>query len=80
MLVTMPFVAQRDGWPASTGSRSVPWPSRARNPFRLLHRGDTMVVLDPATLPDRLLWAGFDSWSVDHRPRRKISARPLSNH
>lgn len=27
--------------------------------FRLLHIGDTMVVLDPATLPKRLDAAGF---------------------
>ncbi|MBV9140933.1 MAG: class I SAM-dependent methyltransferase [Pseudonocardiales bacterium] len=29
--------------------------------FRLLHIGDTMVVLDPATLPERLTSAGFVS-------------------
>ncbi|WP_207123027.1 class I SAM-dependent methyltransferase [Actinocatenispora comari] len=41
--------------------------------FRLLHLGDTMVVLDPATLPDRLRRAGFAVDTVAHRPRREIS-------
>ena len=33
--------------------------SRPSLRFRLLHVGDTMVVVDPATLPDRLRSAGF---------------------
>ena len=28
--------------------------------FRMLHIGDTMVVVDPGTLPARLTAAGFD--------------------
>ena len=34
--------------------------------FRLLHLGDTMVVVDQATLPDRLAAAGFTEITV-HR-------------
>jgi hypothetical protein len=33
--------------------------------FRLLHLCDTMVVVDPATLPSRLRSAGFDDVHVD---------------
>jgi SAM-dependent methyltransferase len=33
--------------------------------FRVLHIGDTMVVLDPATLPDRLAAAGFADIRVE---------------
>ncbi|GAA4930300.1 class I SAM-dependent methyltransferase [Actinomycetospora succinea] len=33
--------------------------------FRLLHVGDTMVVVDPATMPDRLRDAGFSEASAD---------------
>jgi SAM-dependent methyltransferase len=36
--------------------------------FRLLHIGDTMVVLDPAALPDRLRRAGFADAEVEVRP------------
>jgi ubiquinone/menaquinone biosynthesis C-methylase UbiE len=32
--------------------------------FRLLHLGDTMVTVDPATLPDRLRAAGFTDIEV----------------
>lgn len=32
--------------------------------FRVLHIGDTMVVVDPRTLPDRLLRAGFSDERV----------------
>ncbi|MGH8965626.1 MAG: class I SAM-dependent methyltransferase [Actinomycetes bacterium] len=39
--------------------------SRSSLPFRLLHVGDTMVVVDPATLPDRLRTAGFSDARVD---------------
>ena len=34
--------------------------SQASVRFRLLHIGDTMVVVDPGTLPARLTAAGFD--------------------
>ena len=34
-------------------------------PFRLLHVGDTMVVVDPATMPERLHDAGFPEASAD---------------
>lgn len=38
--------------------------------FRLLHIGDTMIVLDPATLPERLTSAGFISAQLDTEPGR----------
>lgn len=38
--------------------------------FRLLHLGDTMVVLDPATLPERLSSAGFGSVQLHSEPGR----------
>ena len=40
--------------------------------FRLLHLGDTMVVVDPATLPDRLARAGFQDVRVEHEPGRIV--------
>ncbi len=42
--------------------------SRISLRFRLLHVGDTMVVVDPATLPDRLRAAGFADAAVDTVP------------
>ncbi len=39
--------------------------SRESRPFRLLHVFDTLVVVDPATFPDRLRAAGFDDVQVD---------------
>jgi SAM-dependent methyltransferase len=39
--------------------------SRRSLRFRLLHVGDTMVVVDPATLPDRLHDAGFADATTD---------------
>lgn len=44
--------------------------SRPSLSFRLLHIGDTMVVVDPATLPDRLASAGFASTEVSTESRR----------
>ncbi|MFB7915836.1 hypothetical protein [Streptomyces sp. NPDC056061] len=44
--------------------------------FRLLHVGDTMVALDPVTLPGRLLRAGFDT--VESRYRRGRQVRFLA--
>ncbi|HEY3748026.1 MAG TPA: methyltransferase domain-containing protein [Pseudonocardiaceae bacterium] len=38
--------------------------------FRLLHLGDTMVVVDAATLPDRLAEAGFTDIRIEHEPQR----------
>jgi SAM-dependent methyltransferase len=38
--------------------------------FRLYHLADTMVVVDPAGLPDRLRAAGFDEVSVTTRANR----------
>jgi SAM-dependent methyltransferase len=35
--------------------------------FRLLHVGDTAVVVPPSTLPDRLARAGFGDISIDAR-------------
>jgi SAM-dependent methyltransferase len=43
--------------------------SRLSLRFRLLHIGDTMVVVDPATLPDRLRAAGFADVDVEANPR-----------
>jgi len=37
--------------------------------FRLLHVADTMVVVDPETLPARLVTAGFVDPVVDLAPR-----------
>ncbi|WP_433040373.1 class I SAM-dependent methyltransferase [Dactylosporangium sp. CS-033363] len=47
------------------GSDSLPTPR-----FRLLHIGDVMVPLDPATLPERLERAGFTHVRVDARDNR----------
>ncbi|OKJ41535.1 MULTISPECIES: hypothetical protein [unclassified Streptomyces] len=46
--------------------------SRPNLRFRLLHIGDTMVVLDPVTLPGRLHRAGFEEVASQHRPGRQI--------
>ncbi len=43
--------------------------------FRLLHVGDTMVVIDPATFPDRLRAAGFTDVRLIHEPKRRITFR-----
>jgi SAM-dependent methyltransferase len=40
--------------------------------IRLLHIGDTMIVLDPATLPDRLRRAGFAEAETTVRPGVRI--------
>src|SRR3954462_10336127 len=40
--------------------------------FRVLHIGDTMVVLDPATLPDRLRRAGFADVETRVRPGVRV--------
>lgn len=37
--------------------------------FRLLHIGDTMIVVDAATLRNRLADAGFTDVRVEHEPR-----------
>jgi SAM-dependent methyltransferase len=42
--------------------------SRISLRFRLLHIGDTMVVVDPADLPGRLRTAGFTDVDVDTAP------------
>jgi SAM-dependent methyltransferase len=42
--------------------------SRSSLRFRLIHIGDTMVVVDPATLPGRLEAAGFADVSVSTAP------------
>ncbi|MFI5907520.1 class I SAM-dependent methyltransferase [Dactylosporangium sp. NPDC051541] len=47
------------------GSDSLPTPR-----FRLLHIGDIMVPLDPATLPSRLERAGFTGIKVEARTDR----------
>lgn len=43
--------------------------------FRMLHLGDTMVVVDPKTFPDRLRAAGFTDVHVEHEPRQRITFR-----
>lgn len=40
--------------------------------FRLLHLGDTMNVVDPATLPQRLRTAGFEQVQVRHQPKERV--------
>lgn len=40
--------------------------------FRWLHIGDTMVVVDAGTLPDRLARAGFTDVRVEHEPKRIV--------
>ncbi len=40
--------------------------------FRLLHLGDTMNVIDAATLPDRLAAAGFTDVEIEHEPKRIV--------
>jgi SAM-dependent methyltransferase len=40
--------------------------------FRLLHVGDTMVVLDPSTLPGRLRAAGFEDVATELQPGVRI--------
>ena len=41
--------------------------------FRLLHIGDTMNVVDAATLPDRLGKAGFEQVDVHLRPKELVT-------
>ncbi|HEX3649771.1 MAG TPA: class I SAM-dependent methyltransferase [Pseudonocardiaceae bacterium] len=51
--------------------------------FRLLHIRDTMVVVDPATLRDRLTKAGFTDIRVEHEPHRIVrfwATRPVGDH
>ena len=43
--------------------------------FRLLHLGDTMVVVDAATFPDRLRAAGFTDVHLTHEPKRRLTFR-----
>lgn len=45
--------------------------------FRLIHIGDTMVVLDPATLPDRLAAAGFTGIEVSCVPGKAVKFRAI---
>jgi SAM-dependent methyltransferase len=40
--------------------------------FRILHIGDIMTTVDPATLPDRLATAGFGKVDVTHTPKQKV--------
>jgi hypothetical protein len=43
--------------------------------FRMLHIGDTMVVVDPRTFPDRLRAAGFTDVHVGHEPKSRVRFR-----
>lgn len=45
--------------------------------FRLIHIGDTMVVLDPDTLPDRLAAAGFTGIQVSCVPGKAVKFRAV---
>src|SRR5437879_1580455 len=49
--------------------------SRLNLRFRLLHIGDTMVVVDPRTLPDRLRAAGFTDIDVQCEPKARVRFR-----
>jgi SAM-dependent methyltransferase len=40
--------------------------------FRWLHVGDTMVVVDAGTLPDRLAAAGFTDVRIEHEAKRIV--------
>jgi SAM-dependent methyltransferase len=40
--------------------------------FRMLHIGDTMTVVDAATLADRLAAVGFTDIEVEHEPKRIV--------
>jgi hypothetical protein len=44
--------------------------SRLNLRFRVLHIRDTMIVVDPRTLPDRLRAAGFVDVEVETNPRQ----------
>jgi ubiquinone/menaquinone biosynthesis C-methylase UbiE len=44
--------------------------SRVSLRFRVLHIRDTMVVVDPRTLPDRLRAAGFTDVEIESTPRQ----------
>jgi SAM-dependent methyltransferase len=43
--------------------------------FRMLHLGDTMVVVDAKTFADRLRAAGFTDVHIEHEPKRSIAFR-----
>lgn len=44
--------------------------SRLSFPFRLIHIGDTMVVVDPDKFGNRLQTAGFSDYTIDKLPNR----------
>jgi hypothetical protein len=51
--------------------------------FRILHIGDTMVPVDPDTLPDRLVTAGFQHAKVglaERSIRFRATVPPPGNH
>ncbi len=54
------------------GSDSVP-----TLPWRIIHIGDTRVVVDPATLAQRLAAAGFTGIDVDVAPRKAVKFRSV---
>jgi len=49
--------------------------SLVTTPFRLVHLGDVMVPVDPATLPGRLRAAGFDDVAVSTAAGRSLRFR-----
>lgn len=75
MLHHVPSPAQQDRLFAEThrvlrpGALFAGSDSRLSLKFRLYHLFDTMVVVDPATLPDRLAAAGFTDIAVQAAPR-----------
>lgn len=50
--------------------------------MRIIHLGDTMVLVDPATLPSRLEWAGFRNVRVEVGAGRFrfLAQRPIGSH
>ena len=45
--------------------------------WRIVHIGDVCVVVDPATLPDRLAAAGFTDVRVDVVPHKAVKFRAV---
>lgn len=78
MLHHVPSPALQDGLFAEThrvlapGGAFAGSDSQVSLRFRWLHVGDTMVVVDAATLPDRLARAGFTDIRIEHEPRKII--------
>lgn len=78
MLHHVPSVAAQDAMLAEArrvlrpGGLLLGTDSQTSLRFRLLHVGDTMNVLDPVVLPERLRRAGFEHPEVDHVPKQLV--------